>query len=293
MLNAQQITQALGGTWHGPYGLAFCPAHANARTPALSLKCGDDGRLLAYCHAGCSFRDIMSALRSMDISSETPLSGPPGYQRAMAEAAKAEDEKREGRARACWHEASLIQGTPAQAYLQSRGIFCRLPGSLRYHQNCWHGPSARRYPAMIALVSGPNGLAIHRTYLAPDGLSKAACTPNRMMLGRTAGGGVQLSDAPGPLIVSEGIEAGLSLTTGLWSGAGHLWAALSTSGLAGFDLPPRPGRLVIATDGDRPGRDAGDALGDRAAANGWEVSLLPAPAGKDWNDVLMERGLFT
>lgn len=289
MLDAKQITQALGGTWHGHYGLAFCPAHANSRTPALSLKGGDNGRLLAYCHAGCSFRDIMSALRSMDISGETPHGGPPGYQRSMAKAAKAEDAKRQQRARACWHEASLIQDTPAQAYLRSRGIFSSLPTSLRFHPNCWHGPTARRFPAMIGLISGPNGLAIHRTYLAPDGLSKAACTPNRMMLGRTAGGGVHLSDAPGPLIVAEGIETSLSLASGLWSGVGNVWAALSSSGLAGFGLPPRPGRLIIATDGDRPGQDAGNTLGGRAAAAGWDVALLPAPEGKDWNDVLMER----
>lgn len=291
MLKARQITHALGGTWHGHYGLAFCPAHNNTRTPALSLKGGHDGRLLAFCHAGCSFRDIMCGLRSLGLSGDISLKGP-NADRTLSDAAKSNDAKREQRAMSCWREAAVIYETLAHAYLKNRGIVCELPATLRFHPDCWHGPTARRYPAMIALVSRPNGLAIHRTFLAHDGLSKAACSPNRMMLGKTAGGGVQLTNAPGPLIVAEGIETGLSLASGLLPNGGEIWSALSTSGMAGFVLPPRPGRLVIATDGDRPGRDAGDRLGKRATAAGWKVNMLPAPEGKDWNDVLMDRGLF-
>ena len=55
MSEAQRITLALRGRWHGAYGVAFCPAHPNRRTPALSLADGGDGRLLALCHAGCGF----------------------------------------------------------------------------------------------------------------------------------------------------------------------------------------------------------------------------------------------
>lgn len=62
------ITRALGGRRRGGlqgYGLAFCPAHPNTRTPALSVKNGRDGRLLLFCHAGCSFLDVLAALRGM------------------------------------------------------------------------------------------------------------------------------------------------------------------------------------------------------------------------------------
>ena len=34
---------------------------------------------------------------------------------------------------------------------------------------------------------------------------------------------------------------------------------------------------------------AGHALAERAHALGWQVSLLPAPDGFDWNDILQER----
>ena len=51
-------------------------------------------------------------------------------------------------------------------------------------------------------------------------------------------------------------------------------------------LPPKPGELTIATDGDGAGRAAGYALAERAHALGWKVSTLPAPEGRDWNDFL-------
>ena len=50
MADAETLARALGGKWFGTYGLAFCPAHDNTRTPALSVCNGRDGRLLAHCH---------------------------------------------------------------------------------------------------------------------------------------------------------------------------------------------------------------------------------------------------
>jgi DNA primase len=89
--------------------------------------------------------------------------------------------------------------------------------------------------------------------------------------------------------VPADIETGLSLLSGLLSGPSSVWAALSTSGLKSLNLPPDAGKLVIATDGDDPGRSAGNALANRAKALGWQVCLLPAPDGRDWNDVLMSE----
>lgn len=40
---------------------ARCPAHDD-RSPSLSVCEGSDGRILLYCHAGCSFEDICSSL---------------------------------------------------------------------------------------------------------------------------------------------------------------------------------------------------------------------------------------
>lgn len=91
-------------------------------------------------------------------------------------------------------------------------------------------------------------------------------------------------------MVCEGIETGLSLLSGLLSDPATVWAALSTSGMKNLNLPPVPGELIVATDGDAPGREAGNKLAHQASCLGWRVSLMPAPDGQDWNDVLRSRG---
>ncbi len=40
---------------------ARCPAHHD-KSPSLSIKEGDDGRVLLYCHAGCTIDEVVRAL---------------------------------------------------------------------------------------------------------------------------------------------------------------------------------------------------------------------------------------
>jgi hypothetical protein len=87
-------------------------------------------------------------------------------------------------------------------------------------------------------------------------------------------------------VVAEGIETALSLACGLLDGPGSVWAALSTSGMIGLNLPNNPGQLTIAPDGDKAGQIAAMTLADRAARNGWQVSILTPPYGGDFNDLL-------
>jgi len=90
--------------------------------------------------------------------------------------------------------------------------------------------------------------------------------------------------------VAEGIETALSLASGLLGRPATVWAALSTSGIRGLHLPSQPGRLTISPDDDTAGREAANALAERAHALRWAVSLLPAPDGRDWNDILTMKG---
>lgn len=203
-----------------------------------------------------------------------------------------EDEERkkvEARALACWKETCPIGGTIAETYLRNRGITCGLPETLRFHPSCWH-QSVARLPAMVAIVEGSGRFAIHRTYLRADGSGKAAIEPTKAMLGTVNSGAVRLSDDGGKLVVCEGIETGLSLLSGLLPHRATVWAALSTSGMKSLTLPAAPGLLTIAADGDNAGRSAGNALGERAVALGWTVSLLLAPEGRDFNDILTMKG---
>ena len=134
---------------------------------------------------------------------------------------------------------------------------------------------------MVANV-GTGG--VHRTFFEKTGSRIEGSA--KMMLGPCAGGAVALSEGPGPLVACEGIETGLSLLSGLLEGLASVWAALSTSGVRALDLPPAPGRLILAPDGDAPGMAAAEVLGNRAFALGWQVYMMAPPDGKDWNDVL-------
>lgn len=291
MYDARSLTLSLGGRWHGRCGAAPCPICQPDRRigqNALTLADAPGGRLLAHCKkSGCSFADLA---RAMGLApGDFPRPDPAELARAAAEA-RAEAEKRARQALALWREAVPIQGTPAAAYLRNREITCDLPASLRFHPEVWHGPTARRWPALVALVEGCDLLAVHRTWIRPDGAGKADLDPNKAMLGGVQGGAVRLLKAQGRLVVAEGIETALSLACGLLPGTMTLWAALSTSGLRGLRLPPNPAALTIATDGDEAGRSAGYALAERAHALGWKVSTLAAPEGRDWNDILTMKG---
>ncbi|WP_108838616.1 toprim domain-containing protein [Tateyamaria sp. Alg231-49] len=291
MTDARDLTTALGGRWHGRYGAAPCPVCQPSRRKgqnALTLADGNNGRLVLNCKkSACAFLDILAAagLRSGDYA---PPDAATLAQRERK--SKAEAMKRAEQAKRLWLEAQPIGGTAAEAYLRVRGISCELPRTLRFHGACWHGATAKRCPALVAAVQGSGLPAVHRTYLRPDGAGKADVEPAKVMLGATAGGAVRLCEGPGPLVVAEGIETGLSLASGLLRAPATVWAALSTSGLRGLRLPPQPRRLTIASDGDTAGREAGHELADRAHALGWQVSLLPAPDGRDWNDILTMKG---
>jgi hypothetical protein len=92
--------------------------------------------------------------------------------------------------------------------------------------------------------------------------------------------------------VTEGIETGLSLLSGIHVQPATVWAALSAGGMERLTLPENTGELIVASDGDPVGRKAADGLATRAHALGWRVSLLPAPDGCDWNDVLTGKAVM-
>jgi phage/plasmid primase-like uncharacterized protein len=291
MTDASTLTMALGGRWHGRYGGAPCPVCQPERKNgqnALTLADGNNGRLLLNCKkAGCDYRDI-ATVAGITQGTYTPPDPATIAQRKAQQ--RADAEKRATQAKRLWVEAQPIAGTQAETYLRGRGITAPLPATLRFHPECWHGPTARRLPAMVAAVQGAVSPAVHRTWLSADGSGKADIDPPKAMLGAVTGGAVRLADGLGPLVVAEGIETALSLASGLLQTPAAVWAALSTSGMRGLNLPQQPARLTIAPDGDAPGREAANALAERAHALGWQVSLLPAPHGHDWNDILTTKG---
>lgn len=289
---AREITARLKGRWHGTYGTAPCPVcqpEERRDQNALTLGDGRAGILLNCKKSGCDFRHILAAAGLQPGDYRAP-DREECARRMMA--AQAETVKRSAMARRVWDEAQLIEGTLAEVYLRSRRIDCPLPQTLRFHPRCFHGPSRQTLPAMVALVDGGGGLAVHRTFLRADGRGKAGLPDgDKLMLGRVAGGAVRLSDGPGRLVIAEGIESALSLVCGLLDGPARVWAALSTSGMRSLRLPETPGAMAIAADADPEGRAAAQALAQRAHAANWRVSILDPGEGRDFNDILKEQAV--
>jgi len=192
-------------------GIAAMGWHSVPRIPIraprrCALRMGKGAAFWPYVPPKCTFPDVVSALRGRGLVAGTGQVFQPNpadlIRRRAAE--EAEAAKREAQAVAVWREARPIGGTLAETYLRHRGITCELPKTLRFHPECWH-PSARRFPALIALVDGATRKAVHRTYLRADGLGKAEADPDRAMLGAVAGGAVRLSGGIETLAVAEGI----------------------------------------------------------------------------------------
>lgn len=283
-MRAEAVTKALGGRWFGSYGMARCPAHEDRR-PSLSIRDGEAGRLLLFCHAGCEYPAIRDqlpmALESLDA-----------HPRRSASTVFADSAARARLIDIIWSGTRSIDGTLAEDYLRNRAVRCPLPRSLRFHTSLRH-PSGAHVPAMVARIDMPGSelTGVHRTYLSAGKPTKSELQPVKAMLGKCAGGAVRLRAGKAALVVCEGIETGLSLCDALNEDF-SVWAALSTSGVRRLRLPEPHffgGLLIVATDGDQAGRTAGQELAKRAAGQKWTVETISAPDGLDYNDLAQRR----
>lgn len=276
-LIANQLGKAkrVGNGWS-----CLCPAHDD-HNPSFSLSLGENGALLARCYAGCSFPDIMSALRRRRIlengrfieRAENNQCVPP----------KPTDEM----VLRIWRETLPAEGSPVQAYLKGRGYDGMIPPVLRFHPRLFHA-SRTYHPAMVAAVTlwpSKTISGVHRTYLTTDGLGKAPLSPNKMMLGMLKGGAVRLSPIGTKLILAEGIETALSC---FYATNIPTWSCLSTSGMMGVVVPPPEitSEIIICADGDAAGQHAADKLAKRLHGTGYTVRMASPPQGQDFNDIL-------
>lgn len=55
-LEAHKLKRTGSGAW-----IACCPHHED-RTPSLSIREGDDGRVLMHCHGGCSIEQVVGSM---------------------------------------------------------------------------------------------------------------------------------------------------------------------------------------------------------------------------------------
>ena len=210
-----------------------------------------------------------------------------------------------------WQRCRAIDGTHAEAYLETRGIRrCRF-SALRFHPALIHRDDRggiRRLPALVAAVTAdtkevvdpgehpgqrdrPAHGAVYgvlRTWLDPTRPAKANLIRPRKALGRVHGRAVRFGQpACGTLLVGEGIETVLSIVTALPDTVAA--AALSAGSLSAFAPPTGVTRLVIARDNDPEGGRAAERLVRRCARAG-VAALIVAPEGEDFNSDLVAFG---
>jgi hypothetical protein len=105
---------------------ARCPAH-NDRSPSLSIRAGDDGRVLVLCRAGCALDSILSALK---LARRDLFAGPPpSPQQANALRASLEARQEAARAERKARLAALDRVEKLEEVVQ------RLGAKLAVHQN--------------------------------------------------------------------------------------------------------------------------------------------------------------
>lgn len=293
MSEARRIVEALGGEWRGRSGLAPCPlCQPEGRRDQRGLSVAKEGgRTLVHCHkSNCAVWPELQR-RGLAEARGSACADP-----AEAERRRREERRKEAQRLRAAHElfASGVscKGTPAQTYLEGRGIrglkFNRMRNTLRFVAEAPHAPSGLRLPAMVAQVRGTKGeaLGIHRTFLRPDGSGKAEAQPAKMMLGPSAGGAVRFGpDAP-VIALAEGVETALSIARGFAADSLGLPLDLWAEGVRPAALTPR-GAVVIAADHDEAGFSAAQGTAARLEAEGRAVSIIrPPQPGTDWNDVL-------
>ena len=266
---------------------ACCPFHSD-RTPSFTIYaddrrfhcfgCGAEGDVLDFVQRTSGVR-LIDAIEALEGGATPSLVRQQLPDKPVADLREA--------ARRLWALAGAIVGTPAEAYLRSRGIGGVLPESLRFARLRYPDEQSRR-PALVAAVTTPDGelAGIQRTFLTEDGC-KADVPEVKLSLGRVAGGAIQLGPAAPSLVVTEGLEDGLTLAQALGR---SVWVSAGTTMLPRMSLPDVARAVVIGADADAAGEAAANKAAGVFAATGRQVRIMrPASGFKDFNAELLDR----
>ena len=225
--------------------------------------------------------------RGAAVVNSTASSGSP-----LGPVTRREKEERNRRiALRMWQVAGPARGSPVEKYLRSRGLALPPAPVLRFASRCWNRETGKQLPAMLARVDDANGefVAVHRTWLRPDGSGKAEPREPKWSLGPIGGAAVRLAPAAPVLAIAEGIENALTAIA-----AGYAaWSAVSKGGFNSLPLPAEVREVLIVADHDANGGSklAARRAGERWAAEGRRVRLWRSPrVGEDANKLLLKEG---
>jgi DNA primase len=280
--------------------IGLCPFHKEANA---SLVVTDELGLF-YCHGCGASGDVIDFVRRAEncgfldavrsITGAIPAITVP---RERERAKKLERAKRAlagAYARCQWHEAVPPQGTPAEAYLRSRGISCTIPPTLRYGIvppwiSLTTGRKGDPLPALIAACQRLDGrlAGVQRIFLQQDGLRADIPRP-KLSLGAIKGGALRLGPVAAEIIVCEGPEDGLTLHQMLPTTP--VWVALGSGNISYMELPLEVRRVLVAGDNNPAGRKAAQDACEAFRSQGRQATtIFPDADYDDFNDEL--RGI--
>ena len=210
-----------------------------------------------------------------------------------------------------WLSCPKIEGTPAERYLRDvRAIplerLEHMPGAIRWAEAVdYVDPETGeiktwRNVMLSAMTRGSKVVALHRTYLKPDGSGKAEFGKAKLMKGPCSGAAIRLSSGPsglsptkaaaafkrGPLAIGEGIET--CLTVACARPDYRVWAAGSLSLMGLIDWPDCASAVVLLGENDQ-GLEAQAAFARvvkhwEGQAKGRPVHVVASQVGSDFND---------
>lgn len=299
----------VGGVDNAPGGSMWvhlhCPKQGNWQDGSTG-EFGDALDLLAACrHAGDKKAAYAAGRAWLGWGGEAPAPArpPPSVSRASGD--DDTTRKRAYALRLYLEARPSLAESPVAGYLADRGIditaLGRQPRALRYHPDLKHRESGLCFPAMLAAISGPDGVhvATHRTYLerTGGGWIKLRHTDAKLSIGNFAQGSIRiwrgaskrpLRDAPHgePVVIGEGIETCLSIA--LACPELRILCAVSLGNMGSVWLPDQVRMVILAADNDtHPAARKGlQRAIERHIDAGREVRVARSQEGNDFNDML-------
>lgn len=295
----REIVARLGGDLSAGGRQANVPGPGHSkRDRSLSLRVSDDGtRILFNSFAGDSAREVFAYIGIDNASEYKPTSAEvrASIRRREEEARKIEAEKLAFCA-GIWEASEPLEGSAGARYLWNRGLVLNGCSDIRFHPavprkapwSIMQGDPEPPEPAPAMVCLARNGKAdprgLHATYVTDEG-RKAFGERSRLMFGPMSGAALRTAPVgpDGRLAVGEGVE-----NAGAFSILKSVptWAAFSTSGLIGFEVPLDVRHLLIAADNDENGAGlrAATQLAERASSR-CDVEIM-MPDASDWADEL-------
>lgn len=278
---ARQICEKFSGYWKNGKGMCCCPAHDD-KTPSLGVSIGRNA-VLFHCFAGCPQKDVLAAFERQGVSARSLFCGCS----VLIPVAPPKEIKPSANAQRLWRQAKRLQGTIARTYLEKRLINMTSP-ELRFLDRTPLGPKGhvRFLPAMLAAVrTDADIMAIHRSFLLPDGSGQADFIKPKRALGSLGTGAVRLFPPKnGVLGLAEGTESAMSATqlTSI-----PIWATLGNERFGIVTIPESVKQLYLFVD-----HDAGGDLAEAKAHEHFQmpgrsiIACRPDRRGDDWNNEL-------